>query len=100
MCFCLVFNCFTPFINKPVTSRDLTILMTSFTSSFEIINVVIHDLNIFLSIAASVTDGPAVNPNVIKTLLANGLRTASLKSNQLLVMVPKVLLKFLLIVLF
>ena len=74
--------------------------MTSFTSSFEIINVVIHDLNIFLSIAASVTDGPAVNPNVIKTLLANGLRTASLKSNQLLVMVPKVLLKFLLIVLF
>ena len=33
------------------------------------------DSNIFLWIAASIADAAAVNPNGIKTLLANGLRT-------------------------
>ena len=53
--------------------------MILYLSSLEIINVVIRDansewrpdLNIFLWIAASVADAFAVNPNGIKTLLAN-----------------------------
>ena len=45
--------------------------MISFISWFEIIKVVVPDPNIFLWIAASVAD--AVNPNGIKTLLANAL---------------------------
>ena len=49
--------------------------MISFISSFEFINVVIPDPNIFLWIATSVADDAAVNPNGIKTLLANGLST-------------------------
>ena len=41
--------------------------MISFTSSFEIISVVITDPNFFLLIAASVVDAAAVNLNGIKT---------------------------------
>ena len=88
------------FINKTDFSRELTILMTSFISSFEIINVVIPDPNIFLYIAASVPDAAAINPNGIKTLLANGFNTFLLTAIQFLVMVlkfyPKILLIFLL----
>ena len=51
----------------------------SFISSFYIINVVVPDPNIFLWIAASVADTVAVNPNAIKTFLANGLRTFPIK---------------------
>ena len=57
----------TAFINKPDYLRDLTIFMISFTSSFEIISVVITDPNFFLLIAASVVDAAAVNLNGIKT---------------------------------
>ena len=54
--------------------------MISFISSFEIINVVhfaksegcVADRNIFQLIATSPADA-TVNPNGIKTLLANGL---------------------------
>ena len=73
--------------------------MISFISSLEI-NAVVPDPNIFLGIAASVVDAAAVNPNGIKTLLANGLSTFSLKAIHLLVMVLKVYLKILLIILF
>ena len=38
----------TPFINKPDSSRDVTIFVISFVSSFEIINAVVLDPNIFL----------------------------------------------------
>ena len=55
--------------------------MISFISSLEIINVVIPDSNIFLWIPASVADAAAVNPNGIKTLLANGLSTFFIKGN-------------------
>ena len=55
--------------------------MISFISSLEIINVVIPDSNIFLWIPASVADAAAVNPNGIKTLLANGFNTFSIKGN-------------------
>ena len=48
--------------------------MISFFSLLEIINAVTPDPNIFLWIAASVADTAAVNPNGIKTLLANGLK--------------------------
>ena len=54
--------------------------MTSFISSFDIISVVILDPNIFLWIAASVA-AAAVNPNGIKTLLANGLGIFPIKGN-------------------
>ena len=53
--------------------------MVSCISSFEIISVVIPDPNIFSWIAASVADAAAVNPNGIKTLLANRLSTFPIK---------------------
>ena len=55
--------------------------MISFTSSLEIINVVVPRPNIFLWIVASVADAAAVNPNGIKTLLANDFSTFSIKGN-------------------
>ena len=82
----------TPFINKPDSSRDLTILMISFISSLEIINVAVPDPNIFLWIAASVAKAAAAAivaaeaaavavPNGIKTLLANDLHIFLFKEN-------------------
>ena len=55
--------------------------MASSISSLEIIKVVNPALKIFLWIAASVADAAAVNPNGIKTLLANGLSTFPIKDN-------------------
>ena len=45
--------------------------MVSYVSSLEIISVAVTDPNFFLWIAASVVDATVVNPNDIKTLLAN-----------------------------
>ena len=57
-------------------------MIISFISSFEIITEVIHDPNILLWIAASVAAAAAaVNPNGIKTFLANGLSTFPIKGN-------------------
>ena len=50
-------------------------------SSFEIIKVVFPDPNIFLCIPASAADAAAVNPEAIKTLLANGLITFFINGN-------------------
>ena len=69
----------TSFINKPDFCSDLTNFIISFISSFEIINVVTPDQNIFLWIATFAADAAAVNPNGIKTLLANGLSTFRIK---------------------
>ena len=55
--------------------------MISLICLLEIINVVVPDPNIFLWIAASVADDAAVNPNVIKTVLANDLNTFLVKGN-------------------
>ena len=55
--------------------------MISFICSLEIINVVVPDPNIFPCLAASVADAAAVNPNFIKTFLANGLSTYPIKGN-------------------
>ena len=52
----------------------------SFISSFEIIKVV-PDPNIFSCIPASAADAAAVNPEGIKTLLANGLITFFINGN-------------------
>ena len=49
--------------------------MILFNFSLEIINVVIPNPKIFQWIAAAVVDSAAVNPNGIKTLLANGFST-------------------------
>ena len=87
----------TPFINKPDSLRDLTILMISFISSLEIINVAVPDPNIFLWIAASVAKAAAAAaivaaeaaavavPNGIKTLLANDLHIFLFKENSVFI---------------
>ena len=54
----------TSFINKPDSSRDLTIYIISI-SLFEIINVVIPGAKIFLFIPASAANAATVNPNGI-----------------------------------
>ena len=56
-----------PFINKPDSSRNLTVFMISLIFSLEIINFVIPDPNIFCWIATSVADAGSVKPNGIKT---------------------------------
>ena len=71
----------TIFINNPDSSKDLTIFNISFISSFKTINYVIPDPNMFLLIAASLGDAVAVNPNGIKTLLANILSPFPIKGN-------------------
>ena len=50
-------------------------------SSFGIISVVVPELKIFLCIPESAADAAAVNPNGIKTLLANGLMTFFINGN-------------------
>ena len=63
-----------PSINKPDSSRDLTILLILFISSFEIINALcfakskghVTDSNTFLWIAVSVADSNAVIPMKLK----------------------------------
>ena len=52
--------------------------MLSFIASFETINVVMSDPNIFLWITSFDAD-TAVHPNGIKALLANGLSTLPIK---------------------
>ena len=67
-------------INNPGSSRELIIFLISFISSFKIINFVhfakseerARDPNIFLWIAASVTDAATANPNGVRTILTNG----------------------------
>ena len=78
-----------PFINNPDSSRELIIFMISFISLFEIINVTLSDPNVFLWMAASVTDAVSVNPNGIN----NGLSTFPIKDNPLFSNGSKYLLK-------
>ena len=67
--------------------------MISSISSLEIIKVINADPNILLRIAASVADAAAVNPDDIKTLLANGLRTFPINGNLVFTNDTKNLLK-------
>ena len=60
-------------MNNSAISRELTIFIILFISSFEIMSIVIPDPKIYFQIAVSVADAAAVNSNAIKTLLANGL---------------------------
>ena len=53
----------------------------SFISSFQIIKVAVAEPSIFFCIPASAADATAVNPNGIKTLLANGLITFFINGN-------------------
>ena len=55
--------------------------MISLIYSLEIINDLLSDPNIFLWIAASIATAAVVNPNGIKTVLANGLSTFPIKGN-------------------
>ena len=70
-----------PLTNNLDSSRDLIIFMISFTSEH------------LLWIAASVADADVVNPNGIKTLLANSLSTFPFKGNPAFCNGPKGLLK-------
>ena len=65
----------TLFNNKPESSRDLTSLKMSSISAFDIISVGVPDPKMILCIPASAADAAAVNPDGIKTLLANDLIT-------------------------
>ena len=65
----------TPFNNKQKSSRDLTLFIISSIPSFDIISVAVPDYKIFLCYPASAADAVVVNPNGIKTLLANGFIT-------------------------
>ena len=67
--------------------------MISFISSLQIISTVKLDLKIFLWIAASVTNAATVNPDGIKTLLANGLSTFLIKGSPVVNNGPKSLPK-------
>ena len=71
--------------------------MISFISSLEIINLVILDPNILLWISVFVVNAATVNPNGIKTLLANGLIAFPIKGNLGFSNGPKSLLRILLI---
>ena len=63
----------TSFINKLDSLRNLIILIISSISLFEMSNVVMLYPNILFWMAAWVADAAVVNPNNIKTLLANFL---------------------------
>ena len=63
--------------------------MISYISSFEIINVVVPDPNIFLWIAAYVAAAAAVDLNGIKMLLTNGLSAFLIKGNPVFSNSPK-----------
>ena len=73
----------------------------SWISSLEIIHLIVRVAkserrpywNIFLWIAASVSNAVAVNPNGIKTLLVNGLSTFLIKGNPFFSNSPKSLPK-------
>ena len=69
------------FNEKPGYLRDLSILIISSISSFDIISVVVPEPKIFLCIPASAADTAVGNPNGIKTLLANDLNTFFIKIN-------------------
>ena len=81
----------TPFNNNPKSSRYLTLLIMSFISSFDIISPVVlwPDPKIFLCIPASAADAAAVNPNGIKTFLANGLIAFFINGNPVFSTGPK-----------
>ena len=87
-----------PFKNKPESSKDLTIFITSSISSFDIISVDVPDSKMFLCIPASAADAASVNHNGIKTLLANGLITIFIKIIQFFVLDQEVYQEILLIV--
>ena len=53
----------------------------SFISSFDIISVIVPEHRTFLCIYESAVEAAAVNPNAIKTRLANGLITYFIKGN-------------------
>ena len=59
----------------------------SLISSFEIIKDVVPEQSIFFCIPEAPADAAAVNPNEIKTLLANDLITFFINSNPVIVIV-------------
>ena len=67
--------------------------MISFIAYLEIINVVLSDPIISLSVAASAADATAFNPGDTKTLLSNGLSIFSIKGNPVFSNGPKSLPK-------
>ena len=79
-----------PFINSTESSRDLTIFITSFISSFDIISVLIPDTRISFKILAPAAGTTAVNPftTLLHFWLTAKVRVSSI--NQLSLMVQEV----------
>ena len=73
----------TPFINKPVSSRDLIIFMISFISSFEIVSVVMSGLKIFFWIPVSVADVAPLDSDCISPSRPVHFRKLYWNKNQL-----------------
>ena len=63
------------FISNLHSSSDLTFFIISSIYSFEVINDIVPDPKIVFRITASVAHAAAVNPNRIKTLLADDVST-------------------------
>ena len=64
----------TPFIDKPQSSKDLTIFIISSISLIDFIyNVILEPIPV------STADATVVNPSGIKTLLTNGVSTFFIK---------------------
>ena len=86
----------TPFINKPGCSRDLIIFMISFKSSFENTYIAVPNPTFFVVVfwvAASLADATVVNPNDIKTVLANGSSNFPIKGKPVFSNGPRSLLR-------
>ena len=75
----------TPFISKPDSSRDLTVFMISFKSSFENANgnVALPDPKVFFWVHANIAEFTAVNLKGTKMLLANCLNTFPIKGKRI-----------------
>ena len=72
--------------NPSFSSRDLTVLMMSPISSFEINNIAVPKPRIL-----SAVDDSAVNPNGIKTLLTHGVSTFLIKGKVVFSNGPRIL---------
>ena len=79
-----------PFMNKPNSSRNLTIFIKSSISLFEISNAVVTKSRIISWIPGSSASFAAANLNYFKTLSPNDLNTFSLTVNYISLIIQEV----------
>ena len=78
------------FMNKPNSSRNLTIFIKSSIALFEITNAVVTKSRIVSWISGSSADFAAANLNYFKILPPNDLSTFSLTVNHISLMIQEV----------